>query len=427
MTKTAIVGRALATLLVVALVLTVSYRWDGRDLDSAEAPSWRAATTSAVAVHEGHLYGRVTMDDGTVFEGRLRFGGDEEALWSHFFNGRRRGNPWVDQVPAESLPQERVLWRSRPADIERPFMARMGEIARIDARGRDYRVTLKSGAVVELARFEADDLADGLRVWDAARGVADLGEWGIRSIEFMPAPTAASEATPTALYGTVHTREGAFTGLIQWDREQALASDELVGEGPDGAVRLRFDAVRSITRREGGGSVVVLGNGRDVVLTGSRDVDEGNAGVYVDDARYGRVLVPWAAFRRLELGEPRVGPAYDDFAAGRPLAGTVVTRSGDRITGRLVFDLDESETTETLDAPWRGVDYMLPFGRVTTIDVAVDSDSPVRVALRSGEVLELERSGDLGDGNAGLLVFGDGGHPPRYVPWAEVERVEFEG
>jgi len=37
--------------------------------------------------------------------------------------------------------------------------------------------------------------------------------------------------------------------------------------------------------------------------------------------------------------------------AGRPLTGKVITRSGRRLAGRLVYDLDESETTETLDAP----------------------------------------------------------------------------
>ena len=41
---------------------------------------------------------------------------------------------------------------------------------------------------------------------------------------------------------------------------------------------------------------------------------------------------------------------YDDFAPGRPLRGGVITRSGRRIAGRIVYDLDESETTDTLGA-----------------------------------------------------------------------------
>lgn len=44
----------------------------------------------------------------------------------------------------------------------------------------------------------------------------------------------------------------------------------------------------------------------------------------------------------------------------------------------------------------------------------------------SGEALRLERSGDLGDGNAGLLIFVDGAEHPEYVPWADVEQVDFD-
>lgn len=430
MTKSQVAGGTIVTLGLV--VLALGERALEPPTPSAGTPERIVVTSTPVppstaGLHAAHLYGRITMDDGTVYEGRLRFGGDEEALWSHFFNGRKKGNPWTSQVPAEQLPQERMLFWSRPLDVSRPFMARMGELARIDAHGRNFEVTLKSGTVFDLARFEADDLADGLRVWDATRGVVDLGEWGIRRIEFMAAP--GSGAPPAALYGTVRTGEGDFTGLVQWDREQSLTSDELAGESSNGRVRLRFDAVRSITRRPGEGSAVTLLDGREIVLSGTRDVGEGNAGVYVDDPRYGRVLVSWDAFESLELTEARTGPGYDDFPGGHPLVGQVVTRAGRTIVGRLIYDLDESETTETLDAPLRGVDYMIPFGHVASIAPRGLEGSEgrfVRVILQSGEELRLEHAGDLGDGNAGVLVFVEGGGSPEYVPWAEVERIDFE-
>jgi hypothetical protein len=367
------------------------------------------------------------MDDGTVYEGRLRFGGDEEALWSHYFNGRKDGNPWADLAPAEELPKERLLLWDRTIDLSRPFMARLGDITRIDARGRDYRVTLKSGSVFDLARFEADDLADGLRVWDGAHGVVDLGEWRIRSIEFMPAPGPG--ALPVALHGTVRTRQGDFTGLVQWDREQALVSDELIGESQDGRARVRFDVIRSIARRSGGGSLVTLVGGREIVLSGTGEAGgEAHRGIYVDDPRYGRVLVSWDAFERVDFTPGATGPDYDDFAAGRLLTGSVTTRSGRRIAGRLVYDLDETETTETLDAPRQGVDYTIPFGHIASI-MLPDPEGPegldlVVVTLRSGEELELERAGDLGGWHGGILIFVEGGERPEYVPWTEVARVE---
>ena len=47
------------------------------------------------------------------------------------------------------------------------------------------------------------------------------------------------------------------------------------------------------------------------------------------------------------------------------------------------------------------------------------------VTLRGGETLELEQTGDLGAGNAGMLVFSEGLEQPEYVRWDDVARVEF--
>ncbi len=49
-----------------------------------------------------------------------------------------------------------------------------------------------------------------------------------------------------------------------------------------------------------------------------------------------------------------------------------------------------------------------------------------RVTLHSGEELQLERTGDLGEGNAGLLIFVAGRQRPEYVPWTDVEQVDFD-
>ena len=421
-------GEALATL-VVLVALAACQGETEHDLDPTAATT-PPRTRATAGGDEGLLYGRVTADDGDTYEGRLRFGGDEEALWGNTFNGVRDGNPWADHVPDEQLPKERVSigafgkeiagWDVR-RDLDRPFMARLGDIARIDAPGRDLRVTLRSGTVFKLARFGADDLADGVRVWDARRGVVDLEEWGIRTIEFLP--NASPGAGPTALHGTVRTRQGAFTGLVQWDRKACLGSDLLAG-------RVRFDDIRWIARRSGASALVTLVDGREIVLSGTHDVGEDNAGIYVDDPRYGRVLVSWDAFERLDLSPGGTAPAYDDFRPGRPLTGSVLTRSGRRLAGRLVYDLDESETTETLDAPAQGVDYMIPFRRIASI--VVPGPDPRRsrratVTLRSGEELRLELAGDLDEWNAGILVFVDVRTRPEYVPWSEVVQVDFDG
>lgn len=433
---------------LVLLALAAGYRALDRGVRGvhparAAAPSAAPSTLGAAETHppadppQGFLYGRITTVDGAAYEGRLRWGGAEEAFWGDYFNGSKAGNPWAARVPPARLPKERqtieilglkIAQRERPIDLRRLFMARFGDIARVEARGRDVRVTLKSGTAFDLDRLEASDFDDGVRVWDGRRGVVDLDSLRIHAIDLLPTP-ALGAALPSRLHGTVRTRQGDFTGFVQWDRETCVGSDELVGRTAGGEVSLRFDALRSIARRSPDSALVTRLDGREIVLSGTRAVGRGNRGVYVDDRRYGRVLVSWDAFERLDLSPGGSGPAYGDFPPGRPLAGGVTTRDGRRLAGRLVYDLDESETTETLDAPSQGVDYTIPFGLIASI--ALPGREPggaprARVTLQDGEELQLERAGDLGEGNGGLLVFAAGRERPEYVPWTDVARVDLD-
>lgn len=405
-----------------------------RALDRDDAPRPAEA-------HPSVLYGVVTETDGTTHEGRLRFGGDQEAFWGDYFNGFRDENVWADYVPSSRLKgvRDRIeifgvsIWRpAKSPDLRRPFMARFGDIARLEADGGDLTVTLKNGSVVHLDRYAADDFADGVRIWDADGGVVDLGERKVRSIDFL-APAHATPADPQRLYGTVHTLQGDFTGFLQWDRRAAVAADPLGGRNANGEeVRLAFGDLRSLTRRSHDSVVATRLDGEELVLSDRRGVGNGHRGIYVDDPRYGRVLVSWDAFDRVDFhpaeGRASGSPAYDDFPAVGPLTGVVTTRSGQRLAGRLVYDLDESEFIETLDAPVAGVDYTIPFGLVASVVLDGSGTAPGRahVLLHGGEELELERDGDLGDGNAGLLVFGHGTDTPEYVAWSDVARVDFD-
>jgi hypothetical protein len=48
------------------------------------------------------------------------------------------------------------------------------------------------------------------------------------------------------------------------------------------------------------------------------------------------------------------------------------------------------------------------------------------VILRDGEELQLDRTGDLAEGNAGMLIFVDGREHPDYVRWTDVEKIDFD-
>ncbi len=443
MTRATIARGAFATM-VVLLAVAAGYRALDQDVHPAAATSPAippsttpaAETLPAAETHQGFLYGRITTVDGATYEGRLRWGGDEEAFWGDYFNGSKHENPWLAHVPPERLPKERrpieifgikIADRERQIDLGRLFMARFGDIARIEAHGKEVRVTLKSGTVFDLDRFEASDFDDDVRVWDGRRGVVDLDSLRIRTIELLPTP--ALGAAPSRLHGTVRTRQGDFTGFV--------------AVGP-GGVRRHRRARRPHRRGRAQPALrhhplhraplarqllVTLLDGREIVLSDTGEVGHGNRGIYVDDRRYGRVLISWDAFERVDFSPGGSGPAYGDFPPGRPLTGSVTTRDGRRLAGRLVYDLDESETTETLDAPSQGVDYTIPFGLIASIVPPGREErgaQRARVTLHDGEELQLERAGDLGEGNAGMLIFVDDGQRPEYVPWTDVEQVDFD-
>jgi hypothetical protein len=439
-------GGAFATVLVL-LALGAGHRALEHDVDpvAATSPAVTPSTTAAAeedraaeaeADYRGFLYGRITTLGGATHEGRLRWGGDQEAFWGDYFNGEKEENTWVAHVPLERLPTERSAFEifgleianwERQIDLTRLFMARFGDIARIEAHSFDVQVTLKSGTVFDLDRNEAGDIDDDVRIWDDRQGVVDLNSRLIRTIELLP--TARLAVAPHRLHGTVRTRQGDFTGFVQWDRKACVGTDDLDGRTADGKLSLRFDTIRSIARRSRTSALVTLLDGREIVLSDKRiaPLVEAfcNLGIYVDDRRYGRVLVSWDALERIDFSPGGSGPAYGDFPPGSPLTGSVTTRAGRRLAGRLVYDFDESETTETLDAPFQGVDYTIPFGLISSI-VLPGGDERARVTLHGGEELQLERAGDLGEENAGMLIFVEGRQPAEFVPWTDVEQVDFD-
>jgi hypothetical protein len=74
------------------------------------------------------------------------------------------------------------------------------------------------------------------------------------------------------------------------------------------------------------------------------------------------------------------------------------------------------------------VDYTIPFGLIASVAPVGREERGVpraSVTLHDGAELQLERAGDLGQRNAGMLIFSDGRERPEYVLWADIERVDF--
>src|SRR5262245_20820826 len=101
MKKLAIAGAAVAAVLGLVGVIGGfrSVEAPGKPAEIAAEPTPPPTAQAIADSQQGFLYGRVTATNGTAYEGRLRFGGGEEAFWDDYFNGTKIENTWVSHVP----------------------------------------------------------------------------------------------------------------------------------------------------------------------------------------------------------------------------------------------------------------------------------------------------------------------------------------
>lgn len=393
----------------------------------AVATAWRAGAKDP----QGFIYGKITTESGSTYEGRLRWG-KEEAFWGDHFDSVKEERPYIDEAPESERRGSKPIkifgitigasWDD--ASDGRSLVARFGDVHKIELQGGDEAVLhMKNGSKIEIDGG-SNDLGGKIRVWDREVGEIDVRWNRIRDIEFLPTP-ADLKVAEQRLFGTVETRAGKFTGFIQWDKDECLSTDKLDGESKDGEMAIEMGKIRTIERHTRNSARVVLTSGRELILDDTNDVNSGNRGIFVEDPRYGRVLVDWNAFERVDLETPESsGPGYADFAPARPISGKVTGEDGEVHRGRIVYDLDETETWEILGGDRRDVRYFIPFELVAA--VIPESHDSSRIVLKNGEELELEDTADVGDDHDGVLVLGGEDTKPVYLAWDKVRRIDFD-
>ena len=388
-----------------------------------------AASAAGAADTDGFLYGTVTTASDSSYTGLLRWG-NEEAFWDDLFNSGKVALPFFEEFGTDSprgrtisiLGKEfKVQWGASASS--RHFVVRFGDIDRIEVLGADEaNVHLRGGEVAHVKGM-ANDVSATIAVRDASLGDVNVPWRKIQIIQFMATP-ASVKPDAFRLAGKVETTQGTFDGFIQWDKQECLSTDKLDGEDDDIEVALDMGQIRSIERDGGSASVVTLRDGRTMRLTGTNDVNDENRGILVEDRRFGRVEVPWGAFRRVDFDESGAsGPGYDSYRSGGPLRGVAKDRSGNSYTGRIVFDLDEAYGWEMLDGNDDEIVYSIPFGLVAKVEPR--GSESARVTLRTGETLTLEGTQDVSDSNDGILVFQGGATDEAvHIRWEELDSLE---
>jgi len=306
----------------------------------------------------------------------------------------------------------------------RIFICRFGDIKKIEVIGsEDAELTMKNGSVYTVSGY-SNDVGGKIVVEDNGLGQIELDWRRIDMIEFMDTPKNV-EPVGYRLHGTLFTDAGEFKGYIQWDSEECLSTDVLDGDSEDGELSLAFKKIRSIERRSKSSSYVTLKDGRRIHMEGSNDVDGSIRGIMIEDARYGRMKVPWDSFDKLVLDDKGdSGMGYNDYVKPKELSGTITDEDGNTTTGRIIFDLDEGETWEILNGDMFDVEFNIPFGSVKIMKPR--SRNSTVVELRNGESLRLEGGQDVTQSNDGVLVFDKGEDDPTYIRWGSIEKIEFK-
>lgn len=437
------------------------------------------------AQHDHRIWGRVFTGDGEVHEGFIRLtrpsGG---AAWTDFLttskeipeehyqdwlDATRGGKPHVRTI---ELKGYRITWEQKHPSFERRHRSgiRFGHVAglTIGEGGRIGIVTraqhetemgiVRDSAVIE---YDGPETLDGLqalaeslngviivhglnntawRIENGGRSVRVRGN-DVARIEFAAPPPGP--APPSArLYGTVEDQGGrSFTGFVGWDRYEILESHVLDGfweDAPGLAIpwesdrlsrSISFSEIRAVERSPCG-PTVTLKSGKVVPLCSEPWQDPGP--IRVSDPALGLVEVEWDALQSLRFEPPPPTPGYDAFDGGHPLHGTVVTREGEEVTGRIRWDADEEWSWELLQGSSDDVDFSIEFGNVAHIQR--DTTEGAHVSLRDGRSFHLTDGNDVDRDNRGIFIFpapadadeaGQNAPKWRYVAWDDFREARF--
>ncbi|MDE2752720.1 MAG: hypothetical protein OXI83_09110 [Gemmatimonadota bacterium] len=391
-----ITGSALVA--VVATLALVNGAPASRSHPVPAASPWpESYTLKQPLAGTNQLYGSVWTRDGAVHRGFLRWDRNEGS--------------WGDLLDVSKL--------------DRGFRGlsgiRFGHVDRIQPVGSSQAIFhLRSGQTIGM-EGESTDLGLGMRslVVTGANGDPTTLEWReIRRVDFEAAPRHVRPAAGR-LYGTLSTGRGAeFTGYITWDVDEIHSTDFLDGEADGRDYQIPFGAISEIEQYGPVGAHVTLHTGERITLFGTNDVDRSNRGITVSDPGLGQVKVPWDYLGSVRFHGARRDQSRSDFDGGRPLRGTVITTSGDALSGDIRWDRDEYSSWEMLNGTSAGIEFDVEFSRIERI---VKNDAGSTVILRDGRAYDLQGSNDVDSGNRDILVTTGGSE--YVVAWEEFREL----
>lgn len=386
------------------------------------------------------IYGKVSTFLGETYIGQIRWG-NEEAFWTDRFNANKVYNNNIDFLTDGEILQlkkEKQFFKGNHSSLDdsqmqndkseytflHQFSCQFGEIKSIKMkRWQKAELQLRDGSKVTVSGKGTNDMDTPIVIYDKEKGKIEIDWMEISQVEFLKEPRKFKSAIGQPLYGTVFTSEGNYSGVIEWDKDERVTSDELDGEVKTGRFKSTFAKIRIIKPHQDG-SIVTMQDGKEVYVFGTNDVNFKNRGITITNDEIGHINVDWSTLERVEFAPKKTaGKGYSQFQNPREITGTVKTKEGKSLQGKIVFDLDEQFDYEVLNGGSGKMFFEIPFRNIKRI--SPQSENNCTVELRSKKQIQLRDSQDVSFKNEGLLVFHQDSTNPIYVSWREVEEVVF--
>lgn len=388
--------------------------------------------TETKAQADGFIYGTVYTSSNS-YTGQIRWG-KGEAYWNDHCNAskissksystpkpKEKKESWFDGDWSISS-----IWDNKRSSTVHQFGCQFGDIKEIKPLGGSRAIIkFKNDEAIEVSGDGYEDIGAKINVLDEDLGLVEVRWDRIERVEFLSTPKRLTTNFGKSLYGTVQTsRKGSFTGYIQWDHDERLSTDKLDGGERGTKYSIPFGSIVSISK-DGAGSEVELKSGKRVYLTGTNDVNNGNRGIIVSVDGVGKIDIPWRIFERVDLKQvSNSGSSYDSYKKPKGLYGTVYLYNDKKISGQIVYDLDESWEFEFVEARDDEIEYILPMRNIKRIKPK--NYEYAAIVLRNGDELFLGKGRDITDSNDGLMVFTKSRDKPEYVSWSKISEIVFD-
>ncbi|MEH0156899.1 hypothetical protein V6R21_22410 [Limibacter armeniacum] len=371
------------------------------------------------------IYGKVTMIDGSVFEGQLRWG-KEEGTWEDLFNSNKTSNPFARKLDMFDKGKVKVKYRVSENDNKNVVYNQWQEDLQ---EMEEDRKELYQDRIEELRDYYREIEEEAREAKERNdRDFARRMETRLREVEVK---IRESEVRIREAEERIReARDKAHEAALQRNRSQTL-TNQVSNQSNWNFMSIWSDSNMPSSNHQfvcqfGDIKEIIVDNKSKVTLTfkNNENIQVHNGGdigtkITVYDKELGEINLEWDRIKKVTFLNT---PNKLEYKSGSPLYGTVTTLKGS-FKGGIQWDNDESLTVDKLDGRSSNGKMSIEFRNIKKITKTSRDRS--RVTLNSGREIDLFDSNDVDAGNRGIVI-----KDPDYgrvkIDWSDFESLELD-